>query len=461
MFPKATDTEPFNIEDNVGAMPSHQDYIARYERAKLKPNSGLGIQVIVDKIQKNKAEYVKVEEKTGVPWQLVAALHSLESSLSFSTWLANGDPLSGPTKNVPAGLRLPGNQPWKWFEAAVLSLEHEGFDGLKFNDIGDLLIAAESYNGLGYLTGAGRKTTPSETSPYLWSGTSEYQKGKYVSDGRFDPEAVSQQAGVVGIFKELDARGEMQIKGKNSAPVAKKATWFEIFRTADSNSIVGYEGSDPVVKINTNEVKALVDVMQKNPGANTFRVAPAGKEVPDLGSDTKPVPGPTPDLTGESFLLITKAQAQPGPDGLVPLKYEFYDKSGILRGTIRGASGIPSAQIFKIGSSSMSGSFEPMPEGRWSIGPLEFAGGKDNYEVFWASNLGPLWAGMTPDFDTRRAAIGLHLEAGAIGTAGCAGIIGMSELRKFVQLMRAHDPAKAYVNWGLGTCPPTPKINVS
>jgi lysozyme family protein len=40
-------------------------------------------------------------------------------------------------------------------------------------------------------------------SPYLWSYTDQYQAGKYVADGKYDPTAVSKQPGVVAIMKAL------------------------------------------------------------------------------------------------------------------------------------------------------------------------------------------------------------------------------------------------------------------
>ena len=40
-------------------------------------------------------------------------------------------------------------------------------------------------------------------NPYLWSFTTEYIKGKYVADGRYDPNAVSKQPGVAAIMKDL------------------------------------------------------------------------------------------------------------------------------------------------------------------------------------------------------------------------------------------------------------------
>jgi lysozyme family protein len=43
-------------------------------------------------------------------------------------------------------------------------------------------------------------------SPYLWSGTTVYERGKYVADGRFSAIAVDKQIGCAAILKELHRR---------------------------------------------------------------------------------------------------------------------------------------------------------------------------------------------------------------------------------------------------------------
>jgi hypothetical protein len=60
-----------------------------------------------------------------------------------------------------------------------------------------MCYTAEGFNGWGYLLY--RKIN----SPYLWSGTTLQQCGKYVADGVWDPYAWSQQVGVVAILKLL------------------------------------------------------------------------------------------------------------------------------------------------------------------------------------------------------------------------------------------------------------------
>lgn len=56
----------------------------------------------------------------------------------------------------------------------------------------------ELYNGLGYF----RKGLP---SPYVWSGTDQYKRGKYVADGVFDPNVIDKQLGCAGLVMAMQA----------------------------------------------------------------------------------------------------------------------------------------------------------------------------------------------------------------------------------------------------------------
>jgi lysozyme family protein len=40
-------------------------------------------------------------------------------------------------------------------------------------------------------------------TPYLWSYSNLYENGKFVADGRFDPEAVSKQCGAAPMLKAV------------------------------------------------------------------------------------------------------------------------------------------------------------------------------------------------------------------------------------------------------------------
>jgi lysozyme family protein len=147
---------------------------------------------IANKLFAHKDRYVAVEEKTGVPWYLIAAIHNRESDADFNTYLGNGAPLSSRTRLVPRG-----RGPFKtWEEGALDALKYDGLTSIKDWVIEKQLYAAEVFNGLGYRY----KALP---SPYVWGATNIQRAGKYVADGRWSSVAWDKQSGVAAIIKAL------------------------------------------------------------------------------------------------------------------------------------------------------------------------------------------------------------------------------------------------------------------
>lgn len=141
-----------------------------------------------------KARYKTVEALTGVPWFFIACAHQRESSQNFDRSLAQGDPWNARSVHVPAG-----RGPFKsWEEAAVDALVACAPYAAKNTDwsAGGTMTMLERYNGLGYAN----KGIP---SPYVWSGTDQYVKGKYVADGKFDANTVDKQLGCAGLILAL------------------------------------------------------------------------------------------------------------------------------------------------------------------------------------------------------------------------------------------------------------------
>lgn len=136
--------------------------------------------------------YDPVEKAIGIPWYVVAALDMREESFAHSGYLGNGDPWNKKSVHVPAG-RGPFSS---WYAGAIDALRLEGFDKIAHWDIVTTLIECENYNGVGYK----KRGTP---SPYVWSKTSVQVPGKYVADGRFDPNALDSQPGCAALFLAL------------------------------------------------------------------------------------------------------------------------------------------------------------------------------------------------------------------------------------------------------------------
>ena len=140
-------------------------------------------------MQRNQARYATVSKQTRVPWLIIASLHQMECSGSFRMGLYCGDPLTARTRHVPKGRPTFGTPPFTWEETAVDALKLDGLDKENWSPRSQALQNVERYNGLAYQ----RRGIP---SPYLWSWTTVYTRGKYVADGVFSPTAISQQCGV-------------------------------------------------------------------------------------------------------------------------------------------------------------------------------------------------------------------------------------------------------------------------
>lgn len=172
------------------------DYAKSYETLVIHPDKIDDLDRIITKIKVNKSAYEEVSARTTVPWYVIAAIHYRESTLSFKRHLHNGDPLTDRTVHVPKGHPVNGDPPFTWPESAIDALSMSWLSKAKDWSIGNMLALMERYNGLGYKN----KGLP---SPYVWSWTSVYKKGKYVEDGHFDPNVIDQQCGVAPILKSL------------------------------------------------------------------------------------------------------------------------------------------------------------------------------------------------------------------------------------------------------------------
>lgn len=179
------------------------------------------VERVAKKLTANEARYRKVADQFGMPWQIIAVIHQRESGANFSGVLHNGEKIIGTgrkTRLVPKG-RGPFNS---WEEAAIDALKLRKTDAIKTWDIPQILYYLEGYNGFGYFY-------KGKNSPYLWSHTNHYKDsagdvgdpegGKYVADGRYDPNHYDAQIGVVALLKKLPP---MMAKPKPSIPGVEK-----------------------------------------------------------------------------------------------------------------------------------------------------------------------------------------------------------------------------------------------
>lgn len=174
------------------------EYQGLYDTMVINPDRVDDVQKVVARCLAGKARYLLVQAKCGVPWQVIAMIHSMEGGNRFTTHLHNGDPLTARTVKEPPGRPAQGQPPFKWEDSALDALTFKGFHKNRDWSIPGTLWFLENYNGLGY-----RKYHSWCLSPYLWSFSNHYAIGKYKSDGHFDPKLVSAQCGTALILKGL------------------------------------------------------------------------------------------------------------------------------------------------------------------------------------------------------------------------------------------------------------------
>lgn len=185
---------------------------ARWKRAKITRPQLFQARAAI--AYKNKARYMTIVHRlqklgSNMPddaYVFLAVTHERESSMNFNTHLGQGDPLTNKngvpikTVHVPAG-RGPFSGPTAFEDAAVDALWYCAPYAAKNNKdwtISGILTYLERYNGLGYAN----RGVP---SPYLWAGTDQYVRGKYIADGVYSATAVDSQPGCAGLLLALDA----------------------------------------------------------------------------------------------------------------------------------------------------------------------------------------------------------------------------------------------------------------
>jgi lysozyme family protein len=180
---------------------------ARWSQAKVSAKDVRAIDRSIDRIISNRSRYTKVDKDTDVPWYVIAGLHNMESSGSFRHHLHEGSPLTARTKWVPKGRPKTGSPPFTWEYSSKDALLYDKMNAVYWASLDKTLYACERYNGTGYL----RYHTDVPT-PYLWSGTSIYSRGKYVADGKWSSTAKSGQIGISAIWKRMEERGLLNFK---------------------------------------------------------------------------------------------------------------------------------------------------------------------------------------------------------------------------------------------------------
>lgn len=176
------------------------------------------------------------------------------------------------------------------------------------------------------------------------------------------------------------------------------------------------------------------------------------------GIDTPTVSVPTSTATatpGKNYLRLTKTERK-DTYGCFILNLEYF-KNGQLKDSINVCSGQPRRQLFETGRESVPNA-QPLPEGKWRIGDIQWVGEKDKYRGSFGDGLGPVKIPLdyVAPGTTRRSEILIHLDwnrENSPGTIGCIGVYGVDDFQQLVSWLRDTDPRDLFVNWGKGTCP--------
>jgi lysozyme family protein len=220
------------------------EYEEAFSRMEYLPAWEPKANAIARRAMRSVARYRAVEAATGVPWPVVAAIHSLEAGGDWSKGLHCGQRWDQKTTLVPVG-----KGPFaSWDAAAIDALgSHKGI-AWTIGGIGKFL---EMYNGGGYLKRG-------KHSPYLWSGSNVgLGVGKFTGDGHYDPAAVSLQVGGMLILHQLVALGAWEIgqKARQPAPEAPGlAPSDQTTKDAPPLRIGSYGGNVRVLQAALNEI---------------------------------------------------------------------------------------------------------------------------------------------------------------------------------------------------------------
>ncbi len=174
------------------------EYQRLFDTCTIKPEKYNEIDSNISQILKGKVEYELLSAKLSIPWYFIGILHCMEGSCSFKVHLHNGDSLNARTVNEPKGRPKTGTPPFTWQFSAEDILREKKLEQWTDWSVPGMLYRMEAYNGWGY-----RRNDVNINTPYLWSYSNQYTKGKYVADGNYSSTAVSKQCGTAVILRRM------------------------------------------------------------------------------------------------------------------------------------------------------------------------------------------------------------------------------------------------------------------
>lgn len=178
---------------------------------------------VVKKLIEHKEKYQAVAEEIGCPTTFVMGIHIRENARDigrFSSYLGNGQALDKVTTFVPKG-RGPFSS---WEEGAIDALKLHNLDEIEDWSMERMVYEWERFNGFGYRWRQKKYPDILMHTPYVWNHTQHYEKGRFVSDGKFNPRSEDKNIGCFvlhHILIELDPSLNDKKEEPSENPVKK------------------------------------------------------------------------------------------------------------------------------------------------------------------------------------------------------------------------------------------------
>lgn len=253
------------------------EYQRLFDTCGVRTERGAEVAGLVGRVEPNRNRYAAVGDPLAIPWYVVGVLHLMEASLSFGGHLHNGDPLTDRTRQVPAGRPKSGAPPFSWEESATDALQLKSLHKWTDWSIPGTLYKLEGYNGFGY-----RARDPEVRTPYLWSFSNHYTRGKFVADREFSPTAVSKQCGAAVMLRRMAETGAIRF---DAAGIPRPDA------PSDPTTADPIGEFAPLVRFSTTDKSANAEALQR--ALNTF---------PGIFVKVDGVPG---ERTSDAFKKVT------------------------------------------------------------------------------------------------------------------------------------------------------------
>ena len=176
------------------------DYKRLWTSCAIRPERAAIVDELVDRVAKNRKRYEAAARPAGVPWHVVGVIHLLEAAGPSRRTSTTATRSGRRTVRVPPGRPATGSPPFTWEASAADALAQQGLNLWRDWSVPGTLFVLERYNGFGY-------RPRGINSPYLWSFSNQYTKGKYVADGKYSASTVSEQCGAAVLLTRMVQRG--------------------------------------------------------------------------------------------------------------------------------------------------------------------------------------------------------------------------------------------------------------